>query len=97
MTLTGNFPIPNENNDYKFKTTGQILIFDGYLKVYSDYETSEDVKLPDLTGIEVLTSEEIYEIAGMKDPMKEEKEEVKAEKIEKVVEEKENTTEENNE
>ena len=29
-----------DNNDYKFKTTGQVLIFDGYLKVYSDYEDS---------------------------------------------------------
>ena len=30
-----------DNHDYKFKTTGQILIFDGYLKVYGDYESSE--------------------------------------------------------
>lgn len=35
-----------ENNDYLFKTTGQVLVFDGYLKVYSDYETSEDKELP---------------------------------------------------
>ena len=35
-----------DNNDYKFKTTGQVLIFDGYLKVYSDYEDSEDKILP---------------------------------------------------
>ena len=34
------------NNDYQFKTTGQVLIFDGYLKVYADYETSEDKILP---------------------------------------------------
>ena len=37
-----------DNNDYKFKTTGSIITFDGYLKVYSDYETSEDKILPDL-------------------------------------------------
>ena len=36
-----------DNNNYKFKTTGQILIFDGYLKVYKDYESSEDKILPD--------------------------------------------------
>ena len=36
-----------DNNDYKFKTTGQILIFDGYLKVYKDYESSEDRILPE--------------------------------------------------
>lgn len=37
-----------DNNDYKFKTTGSIITFDGYLKVYGDYETSEDKILPDL-------------------------------------------------
>ena len=37
-----------DNNDYKFKTTGQILIFDGYLKVYKDYESSEDKILPEI-------------------------------------------------
>ena len=34
------------NNDYKFKATGQIQVFDGYLKVYSIYEDSEDKILP---------------------------------------------------
>ena len=37
------------NNEYRFKTTGQILLFDGYLKVYSDYEDSNDKLLPVLT------------------------------------------------
>ena len=36
------------NNEYRFKTTGQILIFDGYLKVYSDYEDSNDKIVPNL-------------------------------------------------
>lgn len=36
------------NNDYKFKTTGSVITFDGYLKIYSDYETNEDKILPDL-------------------------------------------------
>ncbi len=35
-----------ENNEYLFKTTGSILTFDGYLKVYKDYEDSEDRILP---------------------------------------------------
>ncbi len=35
-----------ENNDYLFKTTGSVLTFDGYLKVYSEYEDSEDKILP---------------------------------------------------
>ena len=37
-----------DNNDYKFKTTGSVITFDGYLKIYSDYETNEDKILPDL-------------------------------------------------
>ncbi len=35
-----------DNNDYLFKATGSVLKFDGYLKVYSEYEESEDVILP---------------------------------------------------
>ena len=37
-----------DNNNYKFKSTGQILIFDGFLKVYGEYSVSNDVILPDL-------------------------------------------------
>jgi DNA topoisomerase-1 len=37
-----------ENNNYQFKATGQELVFDGYLKVYSEYEESEDKILPPL-------------------------------------------------
>ncbi|MBQ3298013.1 MAG: type I DNA topoisomerase [Bacilli bacterium] len=42
-----------DNNDYKFKTTGSVLIFDGYLKVYADYESSEDKILPEIGDNEV--------------------------------------------
>ena len=42
------------NNDYRFKTTGQILLFDGYLKVYSKYEESNDKILPNLTEKETI-------------------------------------------
>ena len=42
-----------DNNDYKFKTTGSILIFDGYLKVYKDYESSDDKILPEIGDNEV--------------------------------------------
>ena len=38
-----------DNNNYQFKVNGQILIFDGYLKVYSKYEDSEDKVLPDFS------------------------------------------------
>lgn len=37
-----------DNNNYKFKVTGSVISFDGYLKVYGDYESSEDKILPDL-------------------------------------------------
>ena len=35
-----------DNNDYEFKATGSILTFDGYLKVYKDYEDTKDKILP---------------------------------------------------
>ncbi|MBR3898260.1 MAG: type I DNA topoisomerase [Bacilli bacterium] len=34
------------NNDYQFKATGQIIVFDGYLKVFKDYEDTKDAILP---------------------------------------------------
>ena len=48
-----------DNNDYKFKTTGQVLIFDGYLKVYQDYESSEDKILPDLENVSILSTNDV--------------------------------------
>ena len=48
-----------DNNDYKFKTTGSVLIFDGYLKVYSDYESSEDKILPKIGEKEVATTTDV--------------------------------------
>lgn len=35
-----------DNNNYQFKATGQTIVFDGYLKVYSEYEKSEEKELP---------------------------------------------------
>lgn len=37
-----------DNQNYQFKATGQVLLFDGYLKVYGDYESSEEKILPAL-------------------------------------------------
>ena len=34
------------NQDYRFKTTGSVITFEGYLKVYKDYESSDDNRLP---------------------------------------------------
>ena len=39
-----------DNNNYQFKATGQVITFDGYLKVYADYEESEDKILPSFEG-----------------------------------------------
>ena len=39
-----------DNNDYKFKGTGTVTVFDGYLKVYSDYEKNEDNVIPDFSS-----------------------------------------------
>ena len=47
------------NNDYKFKSTGQVLKFPGYLKVYEKYESSEDKILPELKEKDVLAKEEV--------------------------------------
>ena len=35
-----------DNNNYQFKVTGQVITFDGYLKVYSDYEETKENTLP---------------------------------------------------
>lgn len=48
-----------DNNDYKFKTTGSIIDFDGYLKVYDKYESSEDKILPSLEETQIITSNDI--------------------------------------
>ncbi len=53
---TENTTVILDNNDYKFTTTGQIITFDGYLKIYKDYEDSKDSFLPDLKEGSVLES-----------------------------------------
>ncbi len=50
-----------DNNNYQFKATGQIIDFDGYLKVYKDYEDTKDKVLPPIDEYKskVLVSQEI--------------------------------------
>ncbi len=50
-----------DNNDYKFKSTGSVVTFDGYLKVYSEFEDTKDTILPDLTDKlnKIIESEDI--------------------------------------
>lgn len=48
-----------DNNNTTFKTTGSVLIFDGYLKVYGKFESSEDKVLPKLKVNDELIADEI--------------------------------------
>lgn len=43
---TNNTTVILDNNNYQFKVTGQVITFDGYLKVYGDYEDTKDHILP---------------------------------------------------
>lgn len=56
---TDNTTVILDNNDYKFKTTGQVIIFDGYLKVYKDYEDTKDAILPDFVLNDKINANEI--------------------------------------
>ena len=59
-----------ENNGYTFKATGSVLTFDGYLKVYNEYEDSEDVVLPDLKNYksDCITADKIDKIQHFTKP-----------------------------
>lgn len=48
-----------DNNNTTFKTTGSVLIFEGYLKVYGKFESSEDKVLPKLKVNDELIADEI--------------------------------------
>ena len=59
------------NNNYIFKTTGQVLVFDGYLKVYANYEDVGDKELPNLDNLlhkEVISNEINYSEHTTKPP-----------------------------
>ena len=48
-----------DNNNYQFKLTGQLIKFDGYLKIYKDYEDKEEKEIPKFES-EVIKSNNIY-------------------------------------
>ena len=50
-----------DNNNYQFKATGQIIKFDGYLKLYSSFEDANETTLPpfDTYKSKVIVSNEI--------------------------------------
>ncbi len=60
-----------DNNNYQFKATGSILLFDGYLKVYSDYEDNTDTILPDFSSYKtnvLVANDIIYTMHTTKPP-----------------------------
>ena len=58
------------NHDYMFKASGSVLLFDGYLKVYSDYEEQTDKVLPDFSEYNsgVLLAKDIEKIEHFTEP-----------------------------
>jgi len=48
-----------DNNNYRFKATGQTLVYDGYLKVYKEFEKSEDKILPKFSEGDCLSANEV--------------------------------------
>ena len=48
-----------DNNGYNFKSSGTVITFDGYLKVYSKYEEANDTILPEINKDEILKTNDI--------------------------------------
>ena len=48
-----------KNNDALFKATGQVLVFDGYLKVYQKFESSDDKIIPEYKIDDILHADEV--------------------------------------
>ncbi|MBQ9013794.1 MAG: type I DNA topoisomerase [Bacilli bacterium] len=48
-----------KNNDAVFKATGQTLVFDGYLKVYGKFESSDDKIIPEYKVSDVLNANDV--------------------------------------
>ncbi|MBQ5443695.1 MAG: type I DNA topoisomerase [Erysipelotrichaceae bacterium] len=48
-----------ENNGYEFTASGSKMNFDGFLKVYGDYDSSKDVILPKLEKGEIITCKDV--------------------------------------
>jgi len=66
---TENTTIILDNNNYQFKATGQVIVFDGYLKVYSEYEDTKDSILPVvMEGSELVSKEIVHEQHFTKPP-----------------------------
>ncbi|OUQ05795.1 DNA topoisomerase I [Thomasclavelia spiroformis] len=47
------------NNGYEFKVTGSVMKFDGYLRIYGEYEKQNNELLPELKEKEMLESKKV--------------------------------------
>ncbi len=47
------------NNGYTFRTNGSVMKFDGYLKLYKEYEDNKDTMLPNLEEKESLAAKKV--------------------------------------
>lgn len=59
-----------ENKGYIFRATGQVYVFDGYLKVYKEFEDTEDTLLPDFANYKsnVIVSDKVEKIQHFTEP-----------------------------
>ena len=55
-------------NDLEFTANGSVLIFDGYLKAYKEYDTSKDVLLPELAEGEQLDAKKVESAQHFTEP-----------------------------
>ncbi len=54
--------------EYDFTANGTQLVFDGYLKIYGNYETSKDVTLPNFEEKEMLQAKEVTKTQHFTEP-----------------------------
>ena len=55
------------NNNYEFKTTGSVITFDGYLKIY-DLEEEEDNKLPKISLNDIYETKDVEKTQHFTEP-----------------------------
>lgn len=65
---TKNVTYSFNNNDYIFNVSGRKLEFDGFLKVYGEYDSSKDLILPKLEKGEVLKAKKIEKLQHFSEP-----------------------------
>ena len=59
-----------ENQGYIFRANGSVCVFDGYLKIYKDYEESEDTILPNFANYKskVIVASKVYKLQHFTEP-----------------------------